>query len=67
MLLTVVLLRGKDFVEVESKYVLQLDIINCDDNGAYGDTRSAKKDYFVQEEDGKLIVNTVYKESNQFV
>ena len=26
-----------------------------------------KKDYYVQEEDGKLIVNTVYKEGNQYV
>ena len=24
--------------------------INCDDNGAYGDTRSVKKHYYVQEE-----------------
>ena len=30
--------------------------INCDDNGAYGDTRSVKKDYYVQEEYGKLIL-----------
>ena len=40
--------------------------INCDGNGAYGDTRSVKKDY-VQEEGGKLIVNTVYNEGNQYV
>ena len=30
------------------------------DNGAYGDTRSVKKGYYVQEEDGKLIVKTVW-------
>ena len=41
--------------------------INCDDNGAYGGTRSVKEDYYVQEEDSKLIVNTVYKEGNQYV
>ena len=37
------------------------------DNGAYGDKRSVKKGYYVQEKDGKLIVNTVYKEGNQYV
>ena len=26
-----------------------------------------KKDYYVQEEDGELIVNTVYKDGNQYV
>ena len=31
------------------------------DNGAYGGKRSVKKGYYVQEEGGKLIVNTVYK------
>ena len=41
--------------------------INCDDNGAYGDTRSVKKHYYVQEENGKLIVNTLYKEGNQYL
>ena len=49
--------------------ILQLDIlstINYDDNGAYGDRKSVKKDYFVQEEDGKLIVNTAHKEANQY-
>ena len=77
MLLTVVLLRGKDFVEMEplketfhnKMYTVvgyTINQINCDDNGAYGDTRSVKKDYYVQEEDAKLIVNTVYKEGNQY-
>ena len=41
--------------------------INCNDNGAYWDTRSVKKDCYAQEEDGKLIVNTVYKKDNQYV
>ena len=41
--------------------------IICDDNGAYGDTKSVKKDYYVQEEDGKMIVNIVYKDSTQYV
>ena len=78
MLLTVVLLRGKDFVEMEplketfhnKMYTVvgyTINQINCDDNGAYGGTRSVKEDYYVQEEDGKLIVNTVYKEGNQYV
>ena len=78
MLLTVVLLREKDFVEMEplkgnchdEMYTVvgyTINQINCDDNGAYGDTKSVKKDYYVQEEDRKLIVNTVYKESNQYV
>ena len=72
MLLTVVLLRGKDFVKMEPlKGICQnkmytvvgytINQINCDDNGAFGDTRSVKKDYYFQEEDSKLIVNTVYK------
>ena len=75
---TVVLLRGKDFVEMEpltgichdKMYTVvgyTINQINYDDNGAYGDTRSVKKDYYVQEEDGKLIGNTVYKEGNQYV
>ena len=76
MLLTVVLLRGKDFVEMEllkeichnKMYAVvgyAISQINCDDNGAYGDRRSAEKDYYVKEEDGKLIVSTVCKEGNQ--
>ena len=40
--------------------------INCDVNGAYRETRSVKKDYYLQEKDGKLIVNTVYKEGNRY-
>ena len=78
MLLTVVLLRGKDFVEMEplketfhnKMYTVvgyTINQINCDDNGAYGDTRSVKKHYCVQEENGKLIVNTLYKEGNQYL
>ena len=77
MLLTVVLLRGKDFVKTEpfkgicynKMYTIvgyNINQINCDGNGAYGDTRSVKKDY-VQEEDDELIVNTVYNERNQYV
>ena len=65
MLLTVVLLRGKYFVEMEPLKEIShnkmytvvghtINQINSDDNGAYGDTRSVKKDYYVQEEDGKL-------------
>ena len=78
MLLTVVLLRGKDFVEMEllkgichnKMYTVvgyTINQINCDETGAYGDTRSVKKDYYFQEIDSKLIVNTVYKEGNQYV
>ena len=78
MLLTVVLLRRKDFVEMEplkgtchnkmhTVVGYTINQINCDDNGAYGDTRNVKKDYYVQEEDGKLTVHTVYKEGNQYV
>ena len=40
---------------------------NCNDNGDFGETRSVKKDYYFQEEDSKLIVNTVCKEDNQYV
>ena len=78
MLLTVVLLRGKDFVKIEplketyhyKMYTVvgyNINQIYFDDNGAYGETRSVKKDHYVQEEDGKLIANTVYKEGNQYV
>ena len=78
MLLTVVLLRGKDFVGMKplaricdnKMYTVvgyTINQINCDDNSAYGDTGSVKKDYHVLEEEGKLIVNTVYKEGNQYV
>ena len=78
MLLTVVLLRGKDFVEMEplkgichnTRYTVvgyTMNQINCDDNGAYEDTRSVKKEYYFQEEGAKLVVNTVYKESNQYL
>ena len=78
MLLTFVLLRRKDFVEMEplkgifrnKMYTVvgyTINQINCDDNGAYGDTRSVKKHYYVQEENGKLIVNTLYKEGNQYL
>ena len=78
MLLTIVLLRGKDFVEMEplkgnchnKMYTVvgyTINQINCDDNGAYGDTRSVKKHYYFQEENGKLIVNTLYKEGNQYL
>ena len=74
MLLTVVLLRGKDFVEMEplketfhnKMYTVvgyTINQINCDDNGAYGNTRSVRKDYYFEEEDGKLIVNIVYKKT----
>ena len=66
MLLTIALLRGKDFVEMEplkgichnKMYTVvgyTINQINCDDNGAYGDRGM----WYVQEEDGKLIVNTV--------
>ena len=78
MLLTVVLLRGKDFVKMtplkgichNKMYTVHEYNINqtkCDDNGAYGDKGSVKKDYYIQEEDGKWIVNTVYKKDNQYV
>ena len=61
MLLTVVLLRGRDFIEIEPfKGICHNNIytvvgytinqINYDDNGAYGDTKSVKKDYYVQKE-----------------
>ena len=61
MLLTVVLLRGRDFIEIEPfKRICHNNIytvvgytinqINYDDNGAYGDTKSVKKDYYVQKE-----------------
>ena len=75
MLLTVVLLRGKDFVEMEPLketfhnkiYTVvgyTINQITCDDNGAYGNTRSVRNDYcFEEEEDGKLIVNIVYKKT----
>ena len=72
------MLRGKDFVEMKplkgichnKMYTVvgyTINQINWYDNGAYGGTRSVKEDYYVQEEDGKLIVNTVYKEGNQYV
>ena len=78
MLLTVVLLRGKDFVKMEplkgtchyKMYTVvgyNINQIYFDDNVAYRETRSVKKDHYVQEEDGKLIVNTVYKEGIQYV
>ena len=78
MLLSVVLLRGKDFVKMaplkeichNKMYTVHeytINQINCDDNGAYRDTGSVKKDYYIQEEDGKRIVNIVYKEDNQYV
>ena len=41
--------------------------INYDDDGAYRYTISVEKDYYVPKEDGKLIVNTIYKEVNQYV
>ena len=76
MLLTVVLLRGKDFVEMEplketfhnkmyTAVGYTINQINCDDNGAYRNTRSVRKDYYFEEEeeDGKLIVNIVYKKA----
>ena len=77
MLLTVVSLRGKDFAEIEplkgiyhnKMYTVvgyTINQINWDVNGAYREPRSVKKDYYVQEEDGKLVVNTVYKEGNRF-
>ena len=72
------MLRGKDFVEMKplkgichnKMYTVvgyTINQINWYDNGAYGGTRCVKEDYYVQEEDGKLIVNTVYKEGNQYV
>ena len=78
MLLTVVLLRGKDFIEMEpSKRICHNKLhtvvgytnnqINYDNNDAYGDSRSVKKDYYVHEEDGKMSFNTVYKEGNQYI
>ena len=72
------MLRGKDFVEIEPLKGIchnrmctvvgyTINQINYDDNGAYWDIRSVKKDCYVQQEDGKLIANTVYKEGNQYV
>ena len=70
MLLTIVLLRATDFIKMEllkeichyKMYTAvghNINQINCNDNGVCGDTRSVKKGYYVQEEDRKLIVNTV--------
>ena len=78
MLLTIVLLREKDFVEREplkgicpsNMHIIlgnTINQINCNDNGAYGDTRSVNTDYYIQEKDGKLIIDTAYKEGNQYV
>ena len=55
------MLRGRDFIEIEPfKGICHNNIytvvgytinqINYDDNGAYGDTKSVKKDYYVQKE-----------------
>ena len=78
MLKTLVLLREKDVVKMallkgichNKMYTVlgyTINQINCDDNSAYGDTGSVTKDYYIQEKDGKLIANTVYKEGNQYV
>ena len=76
MLLTVVLLRGKDFVEMEplkgichnKRYTVvgyTINQISCDDNGAYGDTRSVKRStIFMRKVIGWLLVLYVKKAIN---
>ena len=69
------MLRGKDFVEMEplkgichnKRYTVvgyTINQISCDDNGAYGDTRSVKKKYYFHEEGDRLVVSIVCKEGN---
>ena len=78
MLLTVVLLRGRDFLEIEpfkgichnNMYTVvgcTINQINFDDNGAYGYKKKCEKGLLCSKGNGKLILNTVYKEGNQYV
>ena len=61
------LLKGISHNKMYTVVGYTINQINCDDNGTQRDTRSVNKDYCVQEEDGKLIFYTEYKEGNHYV
>lgn len=77
-LLTAILLKPKHFAEMEplkgichnKMYTLKgfsINEINCDDNGAYEEARSVKKEYVVEQNDGKLTANVVRKEGGVYM
>jgi len=78
LLLTAVLLKPQYFSEMEpSKGVChnkmytingyKIEQINCDDNGAYEDPKSANKEYSVEIKGEEIKVNVVHKEGEKYI
>ena len=78
MLLTAVLLQVESFAEMQplkgichnKVYTITgytIEHINCDDNGAYEDPKSAKNDYFVEINGHMLKASVVHKEGDKFI
>ena len=78
MLLTAVLLKAESFAEMQplkgichnKMYTMTgytIEQINCDDNGAYEDTKSAKKDYLVEIKRHMLKASVAHKEGGKYI
>ena len=78
MLLTVVLLKAESFAEMQllkgichnKTYAItgySIEQTNCDDNGAYEDLKSEKKDYLVEIKRNMLKASVVHKEKGKYV
>ena len=78
MLLTAVLLKAESFAEMQllkgicynKIYTITgytIEQINCDDNGAYEDPKSEKKDYLVEIKRNMLKASIIHKEEDRYI
>ena len=78
MLLTAVLLKVESFAEMQplkgiyhnTMYKITgytIEQINCDDNKAYEDLKSAKKDYLVEIKGNMLKASVVHEEGDRYI
>ena len=78
MLITAVLLKAESFAEMQplkgichnEMYTITGDTIeqfNCDNNGAYEDPKSAKRDYLVEIKGNRLKASVVHKEGDKYI
>ena len=78
MLLTAVLLKVKSCAEMQPlKWICHnkmytvtgytIEQINCDDNGAYKDPKSAKKDYLVEIKGNTLKASVLHQEGDKYI
>ena len=78
MLLTAVLLKAESFAKMQplkgichdKMYTITgytIEQINCDDNGAYEDPKSATKDYLVEIKGNMLTASVVHQEGDKYI